>query len=167
MSAAARACTVALLAVTAALAGCGGGAPTTTPSPTADPRVAQVEDVARKFIEALDHSAITGDPNPVDAFTEDGSQARGNAGLAVDISRQAGHNFMVSREDFDDHSWQVVLNAAASVRFSYRVYGHDATWPALEKTSADQWRGPYSVRMTMHFDSQTGHWLIETFDETS
>jgi hypothetical protein len=134
--------------------------PTTRATPTADARVLAVEAAARRYVEAVEESARSGDPAPVDALVVPGSQAEGNAGVAADISRQDHQNFIASRIDFDERSWSVsVAETVATVTFRYAAFGHAASWPSLRPREADH--ETREVGMTLEFELRDGLWLVD------
>lgn len=132
-------------------------------SATPDPRVDEVKAVARRFIEALWESARTGDPSAVRALTEAGTPAEGTSLVAATISRSSGHNFMASRVDFDETRWRIdLLYQHASVKVSYRLYGHDAEWPSLRPLDADRETPAYPGAFQMDLVGQ--RWLVAKFN---
>jgi len=132
---------------------------TPRPSPTADPRIAEVEAAAKRYVEAVEQSAKTGSATMVDQLVVHGSQAEGNAGITADFSRENHYNFMSNRIDFVNSSWQVTVNSStASVSVQYSVFGHDADWPSLRPRESDHESAP--VRLTLELEYQSGQWLV-------
>jgi hypothetical protein len=130
---------------------------------TPDPRVAEVEAAARRYVQALQDSAKTGDPAPVDALVVPGSQAAGLAGIAASFSRTEKYNFIVDRVDFDAASWIAQVNTTtATVSFRYSLHGHDADWPSLRPRETDHESQPLSA--SYQFELHEGSWLIAHID---
>ena len=148
--------------------GCGSGTKvvgtpvakvTARPTPTVDGRVADVEAAARRYVEALEASAKTGDASAVDALVVAGSQAEGNAGILADFSRENHYNFIAGRVDYDPSSWQVsVGGATATAVFQFELFGHNADWPSLRAREADH--ESHSVQMNLEFQLEDGKWLV-------
>jgi hypothetical protein len=136
---------------------------TSRPTATVDPRVDQVKAVARVFVKAYWDSARTGNVETVRALTEPDTQAEGNALVAATISKTEHHNFVASRVDFDDTSWQATaLSDHATVRVAYRLYGHDAAWPSLAPRENDH----ESTVLTDNFQMQLvgTKWLVTKYN---
>ena len=146
---------------TAAVSARHGGLPTASARATAtpDPRVAAVEAAARRYVEAVEASARTGDPAAVDALVIPGSQAEGNAGITADFSRENHFNFISTRIDFDESSWSVsVSDSSATATFRYTVFGHSASWPSLQARETDHESS--GVTMNLDFELRSGAWLV-------
>jgi hypothetical protein len=132
---------------------------TTTLPGTPDARVAQVKSAVRAFLTADQESARTGDAGPVDDLCVPGSQAQGNAGIAATHSRIAHENFISSRIDFIESSWQVdALSASAVVDVDYQLYGHTATWPDLRPLESDHQTPLFHMHGELVLDH--GKWLF-------
>jgi len=132
--------------------------PSAVATVTADPRVEVVKDVARRFIQAFWESAKTGDPEPVRALTEKGTQAEGNALVNATISK-AGHNFMAERVDIDEASWQLdVLTDVASATVLYKLYGRDSDWPSLRPLEHEHETKAIQAKLDMELVGTT--WLV-------
>jgi hypothetical protein len=130
---------------------------------TADPRVDAVKAVARRFIEAFWESAKTGDTTAVDALTQPDTQAYGNAGINVTISKSEHDNFIASRIDFDELSWHLdVLSEHASVDVAYRLYGHDADWPSLRAREPDH--ESKVLRADFQLELVGSKWLVTKYN---
>jgi hypothetical protein len=128
-------------------------------TPTVDPRVAEVEAAARRYVEAVEESARTGNPSSVDQLVVHGSQAEGNAAISADFSRENHYNFISSRIDFDESSWRISVEATtATVSLKYAAFGHNADWPSLRPREADH--ETTQVRMSLEFEDQDGKWLV-------
>lgn len=126
---------------------------------TADPRVGEVKEVARKYLEADWDSARTGDTTALDAMTERDSQAFSDAATAARISKEAHHNFMAVRIEIDESTWAVeVLPTHATVAVTYRIFGHDADWPSLRPREADHETDAYRSEFKMELVGDS--WLI-------
>lgn len=149
--------------------GCGSSSPThpVTPhasvsahaSATADPRVAEVEAAARRYIEAVEQSAKTGDASEVDKLVVPGSQAEGNAGIASSFSQSNHYNFISTRIDYDSSSWQTdVAASTATVDVKYALFGHNADWPSLTPREPDHEIQPVSLHLV--FELRGGQWLL-------
>jgi len=128
-----------------------------TPTPTADPRVAQVEAAARRYIEAVELSAKTGDPSPVDALVVPGSQAEGNAGIASSFSHDNHYTFVASRIDYGAITVNVEVSTATAA-ISYRLFGHAADWPALKPREPDHETDQFHLDLELELQGQA--WLI-------
>src|SRR5579884_3792451 len=125
--------------------GCGSAAPpavrasasaSARATATADPRVAEVEAAVRRYVQAMQDSARTGDATAVDALVVPGSQAAGNAGVGAAFSRDNHYAFIASRVDIASLTVSLnVTTAMASV--SYSLYGHTADWPSLKPRESD------------------------------
>ena len=136
---------------------------TSVTTATPDPRVDEVKAVARKFVEAYWESAKTGDTAAVDALTEAGSQAYGNAAVAATLSKTEHHNFVVKRLDIDDNGWKVDLTLTrASVDLTYRAYGHEADWPSLAPREPD--RETQSVVDRFELEWVGSRWLVSKYN---
>ncbi len=136
---------------------------TSRPTATPDPRVDEVKAVAREFVKAYWESAKTGETVAVDRLTEPGSQAYGNASVAATLSKTEHHNFIASRYDIDESSWQVhVTSTQATVSITYRLYGHDASWPSLAPLEAD--RQTQSVVDTFGLELVDSRWLVRKYN---
>lgn len=128
-----------------------------SPSPTADPRVAEVEEAARRYVQALQDSAKTGDPGVVDALVVPGSQAAGNAGIASSFSRDNHYAFIASGITYS--GWRIDLTgSAASVDLQYTLVGHAADWPSLRPRESDHAQGP--IAMHLEFELHGASWLV-------
>jgi hypothetical protein len=126
---------------------------------TPDPRVAEVEAAARRYIEAVEQSARTGDPSEVDQLVVPGSQAEGNAAITADFSRENHYNFIATRIDVDPASTHVtVLSTSASAIVQYVLFGHDADWPSLRPRETDHSTKP--VTLHLEFELRADKWLI-------
>jgi hypothetical protein len=147
--------------------GCGSASPRPSPSrtvastphatATSDPRVAQVEAAARRYVEALQQSAESGDPAPVDALVAPGSQAQGNAGIASSFSRDNHYAFIVKRIDYGQLT--VSMNTdTATVEIDYALYGHMADWPSLTPREND--RSTALTHLHLEFQLSAGKWLV-------
>jgi hypothetical protein len=133
--------------------------PTARATASADPRVAEVEAAARRYVEALEASAKSGDASAVDALVMPGSQAEGNAGIVSSFSRANGYNFIASRIEYASDSWQVtVVDDTATVLVTYSVFGHAADWPSLRPRESDHEAKPTSLHL--EFELSKGQWLV-------
>lgn len=148
--------------------GCGGGssvpvgrhAPAAsaraTATPAADPRVAQVEAAARRYIEALDRAMQTGSPDELDSLSVPGSQAEGNAGIAAHVVHNTGKAFVVTGMSIKTITTNV-FSSAATVTVDYVLTGYDASWPALRATDS-------STTLAQHEDLELqavgNSWLV-------
>ena len=129
---------------------------------TPDPRVDAVKAVARKYLEEFWASAKTGDTTAVDSLTEKDSQAYERAAVNARISKDERHNFVASRIDVDNASWEVeVTSTRATVSFSYRMYGHDADWPSLRAREPDHETDALHSSFDMEALAQA--WLVYRF----
>jgi hypothetical protein len=129
---------------------------------TPDPRVDEVKAVARQFIEQFWESAKTGDTAAVHMLTEPGTQADGNAGINVTISKTSRANFMASRVVVDESSWKVVvLTQHATVACAYRLLGHDADWPSLRAREVDH--ETKQLRANFEMELVGKRWLITKY----
>ncbi|HEV3123394.1 MAG TPA: hypothetical protein VG266_02325 [Candidatus Dormibacteraeota bacterium] len=132
-----------------------------TPSATADPRVAEVKAAVRAFIAALEESVKTGDPTPLHALTEPGSQADGNAGVPATNSRLDKRCFAATRINFQEASWRVsVTGDSAIASVDYSLVGHEANWPALDPIETDHETTRFHADFS--FDRQGGKWLASS-----
>jgi hypothetical protein len=150
--------------------GCGSGAappgavtpsasPSVRASVTADPRVAEVEAAARRYIEAVEQSAKTGDASEVDKLVVAGSQAEGNAAITANFSRENRFNFIASRIDYNGHSWRTsVGQTTASISVGYSLFGHTADWPSLRAREEDHQTA--EVQLQLEFELRDGKWLV-------
>jgi hypothetical protein len=148
--------------------GCGGGgqpAPRATASPsvrataTPNPRVAQVEAAVRRYIEAVQASARTGNASGVDQLVVAGSQAEGNAGIVANLSRENHYNFIATSIHLDEAAWIVSLSReTASVTARYSLVGHLADWPSLTPRESDH-ETP-AVQLQLGFELRDGKWLV-------
>lgn len=146
--------------------GCGSGsrvvgvsAPKVTPrpTPTADPRVAAVEAAARRYVQALEDSAKSGNPSAVDALVVPGSQAAGNAGIASSFSRDNHYVFVAATIGYAE--WRTTVNdTSADVAFQYTLFGHAADWPSLKPREPDRTNGPISLSLEFELHGDT--WLV-------
>jgi hypothetical protein len=128
-------------------------------SPTLDARAAAVEAAARRYVQALQDSAKTGDPSGVDALVVSGSQAEGNAGIGASFSRSNHYNFIATRIDFDETAWDVTVRKdTATVRFRFSLFGHEADWPSLTPRGPDHEKGP--VELHLDLELRSGAWLV-------
>ena len=137
------------------------GHPTGTPraTATADLRVAEVQAAARRYVEALERSAASGDAAQVDRLVVPGTQAAGNAGIAASFSRDNHYNFIASRIDYDEPSWEVSVNqASATARLRYSLFGHTADWPSLRPRESDHETNAF--QMELEFELHGGAWLV-------
>jgi len=129
---------------------------------TPDPRE-QVKTVARAFIQAFWDSAKTGKPDAADSFVEPDTQAGGAAGINVVDSVQGHENFMASRVDFIDTSWQVQLAIRhAHVEVDYRLFGHEADWPSRSPRESDHETKVIHYKFDMELVGDK--WLIYQFN---
>jgi hypothetical protein len=124
---------------------------------TADPRVVQVEDAARRYVQALQDAAKSGDPGGVDALVVPGSEAEGNAGIASSFSRDNHYAFIAARIDYG--AWQVTVDSTtANVTLHYTLYGHTADWPSLRPREADRTMNPVTLKLELEFHGSA--WLV-------
>jgi hypothetical protein len=149
--------------------GCGssGGTPPRAVSPsasasvrasaTADPRVAEVEAAARRYVQALQESAKSGDPSPVNALVVPGSQAAGNAGVASNFSRDNHYAFIASRVDFAAVA-ATVNRTTATAKVTYALYGHTADWPSLTPRESDHETGSFDLSLDLEL--RGSQWLV-------
>ncbi|MDB5064970.1 MAG: hypothetical protein JWM18_1404 [Chloroflexi bacterium] len=136
---------------------------TSQPTATADPRVDEVKAVARAFVKAYWDSAKTGDTSSVDRLTERDSQAYGNAAIAATLSKTEHHNFIATRLDIDEGAWHVdIASTQASVRITYRLYGHDAEWPTLAPREPE--RETQSVVDSFTLEVVGSRWLVKQYN---
>ena len=142
----------------------GGGAGGTsvsgkaTPSPTEDPRIEQVREAARAYVQALDTALQTGSPAGADALTVDGSQARGLAGNPAAIARGTHKTFVVTERAYQSLDVHVLTTAATAI-VSYDDHGYDAAWPSLQRAGPDR---VLHVDETLGFQLVVGRWLVDT-----
>jgi hypothetical protein len=146
--------------------GCGSGAParpsataspTARPTASADPRVAEVDAAVRRYVQAREDSARTGDPTAVDALVVPGSQAAGSAGVASSFSRDNHFAFIASRIDFSRVDAQVNVDSATAT-VTYSTYGHLADWPSLKPREADRENGPFTLKLVLELHGTA--WLV-------
>jgi hypothetical protein len=125
---------------------------------TVDPRVAEVEAAARRYVQALADSMRTGSPDELDSLSVPGSQAEGNAGVAAGIVQRQHVAFVataitVSKVD-------VQLNASTAVASAdYAFTGYDADWPSLKKREGTD--HTISAHTTFELTSVSDKWLVE------
>jgi hypothetical protein len=133
--------------------------PSVRATATPDPRIAVVEAAVRRYVEAVEASARTGDPTAVNALVVPGSQAAGNAAITADFSRENYYNFIASRIDYNAKSWNIVVaNSTATASVRYMLYGHAADWPSLHSREPDH-ETP-EVELKLQFDLRDGNWLV-------
>jgi len=129
---------------------------TPRPSPTVDPRVAEVEAAATRYVEALDNAMKTGSPQELDSLSVPGSQAQGNAGISAHVLRNTSKTFVVTSVSY--RSIHVDLGSASAVAtLDYSITGFDAAWPSLKALAAPT---TVSEHQTFEFDLQGGVWLV-------
>jgi hypothetical protein len=129
-----------------------------TATPTADPRVAQVEEAARAYITALATSMRSGSADELARLSVPGSQAEGNAGVAAGIVHDKRVAFVTTNLDvrFDTTD---VNSSTAEVALDYSLVGYDAQWPSLRRTAP-----PRTIQAHAIFDFTLAgqQWLVES-----
>jgi hypothetical protein len=149
--------------------GCGSGAqppphavspsasPSVRASATVDPRVAEVEAAARRYVQALQESAKSGNPTPVNNLVVPGSQAAGNAGVASSFSKDNHYAFIASRVDFGSVV-AAVNQDTATAKITYALYGHTADWPSLAPRESDHETASFDL--SLELDLRGSQWLV-------
>lgn len=148
--------------------GCGSGSrapgPSPTPrvtphaTPTADPRVAEVEAAARRYVQALADSMKTGSPTELDSLSVPGSQAAGNAGITAHIVRDTGKTFVATVVTISDLHVELA-SSAATATLDYSLEGYDAAWPSLRPLGSDR---TLQHHESLELDLVQGQWLVAT-----
>jgi hypothetical protein len=128
-------------------------------SATADPRVAQVEEAARRYVRALADSMKTGSAAELDALSVPGSQAEGNAGVAAHVVHDTNRAFVVTHLDYTSVAVTLAGSAEATVTIDYQLHGYDATWPSLVPAGAPR---QIVSEKQLEFSLMDGEWLVET-----
>jgi hypothetical protein len=146
--------------------GCGSASPRPSPSrtvastpnatATSDPRVAEVQAAARRYIQALDNAMKTGSPQELNSLSVPGSQAQGNAGVPAHIVRDTGKTFVVTAL-IVEHTAVDLSSTTALVTVDYSTEGYDAKWPSLTPLGVPRTLRHHEV---LELDSSQGQWLV-------
>jgi 3-oxoacyl-ACP reductase-like protein len=125
---------------------------------TADPRVAQVEDAARRYVQALGTAMKTGSPDELDSLSVPGSQAEGNAGVAAHVVHDTGRAFVVTALNVTADSATLAGASDATAVIQYSLTGYDAEWPSMKQVAAPR---TVSSQKSLEFSLVGGRWLVE------
>jgi len=125
---------------------------------TADPRVAQVQDAARHYVEALNNAMKTGSPDELDSLSVPGSQAEGDAGASAHVVHNDGKAFVVTSVIYQTVDVDA-SSTVATATLDYSIVGYDASWPSLSATSSSR-----TIARHVVFDLSlvNGSWLVDT-----
>ena len=150
--------------------GCGSGSrigvtptahasPHASATPTADPRVADVEAAAKRYVTALANSMKTGSPVELDSLSVPGSQAEGNAGVAAHVLHDTGRAFVVTDLEVKSNSVTLVASSEATAVINYALTGYDADWPSLKQIASPR---TVPAQKTLEFSLVDGRWLVDS-----
>jgi hypothetical protein len=131
---------------------------TASVTPTADPRVAEVEAAARRYVEALNNAMKTGSPDELDSLSVPGSQAEGNAGASAHVVHNRGLAFVVTEVTFQAITAEAT-DSAATATLDYTIVGFDAAWPSLQPRGSSQQIRRHAV---FDFTRDGSAWLVDT-----
>jgi hypothetical protein len=131
--------------------------PSVRASATVDPRVAEVEAAARRYVQALADSMRTGSPDELDSLSVRGSQAEGNAGVAAHVVQGTGRCFVTSQLNVTSISASIVGSADAIATIGYALSGYDAEWPSIKQLAPPR---IINATHTLELQLVSGRWLV-------
>jgi len=148
--------------------GSGGGSPAAvgttataavSPSPTADPRIAEVTAAAKNWIEAENRAYKTGSAEELNSLSVPDSQANGVAGIPRESVLHSHQTFVATRTEYTQLTIQV-FSTSATADITYNVTGFRADWPSLVAIQPSKTvTGDHEM---LSFQLLGGMWLVDS-----